>query len=254
MTRIFSSDRIDINRVRYPHCIVWTPIPLLTWLFLFIGHMGIARTGGVIRDLAGPYYVSVSLLKNCLLIDDLIWLSQEDDMAFDRPTRYFRLDLNRIPTTSSSNNSRAIWDISVEQASDEYTKRMVMKIISLLLFKLFLFLQHNLCFDICHSHVAMAFTIMNYDRKHSYDMISSCFWIFFRGKLLGKEIYYPSSFHFSYSNQFRWFSSYLVTFSHSSNDYRWSYHLFQSTKMLLKPINIFYSNIFKINKTRCRTL
>jgi hypothetical protein len=54
-----SSDRIDVKRVRYPHCIVWTPIPVLTWLFPFIGHMGIARNDGVIRDFAGPYYVSV---------------------------------------------------------------------------------------------------------------------------------------------------------------------------------------------------
>ena len=52
-------DRIDVARVRYPHCLVWTPIPVLTWLFPFIGHMGIARTDGVIRDFAGPYYVSV---------------------------------------------------------------------------------------------------------------------------------------------------------------------------------------------------
>ena len=54
-----SNSRIDVKRVRYPHCIVWTPIPVLTWLFPFIGHMGIARTDGVIRDFAGPYYVSV---------------------------------------------------------------------------------------------------------------------------------------------------------------------------------------------------
>lgn len=54
------NDRIDSKRVRYPHCLVWTPIPVLTWLFPFIGHMGIARTDGVIRDFAGPYYVSVS--------------------------------------------------------------------------------------------------------------------------------------------------------------------------------------------------
>ncbi|CAF4620544.1 unnamed protein product, partial [Rotaria magnacalcarata] len=52
------NDRIDMVRVRYPHCIVWTPIPLLTWFFPFIGHIGIARTDGVIRDFAGPYYVS----------------------------------------------------------------------------------------------------------------------------------------------------------------------------------------------------
>jgi hypothetical protein len=52
-------------------------------------------------------------------------------MAFGRPTRYLQLDLNDVPITSSSNNVRAIWDKSVEQASDEYKKRMVILIILL---------------------------------------------------------------------------------------------------------------------------
>ena len=43
----------------YLSSIVWTPIPLLTWLFPFIGHMGICYSNGIIRDFAGPYYVSV---------------------------------------------------------------------------------------------------------------------------------------------------------------------------------------------------
>jgi hypothetical protein len=64
-----SNDRIDVKRVRYPHCLVWTPIPILTWLFPFIGHMGIARTDGVIRDFAGPYYVSVSTNKNIFFVN-----------------------------------------------------------------------------------------------------------------------------------------------------------------------------------------
>lgn len=34
------------------------------WLFPIIGHMGIAMTSGVIRDFAGPYYVSVSMCKS----------------------------------------------------------------------------------------------------------------------------------------------------------------------------------------------
>ena len=54
-----ANDQIDVQHDRYPHSIVWTPIPLLTWLFPCVGHMGIARTDGVIRDFAGPYYVSV---------------------------------------------------------------------------------------------------------------------------------------------------------------------------------------------------
>lgn len=46
-------------------------------------------------------------------------------MAFGLPTRYLQLDLNRVSTTQNSNNVRNIWDKAVEQASDEYKKRMV---------------------------------------------------------------------------------------------------------------------------------
>jgi hypothetical protein len=46
-------------------------------------------------------------------------------MAFGLPTRYLQLDLNRVSSTTSSNNVRSIWDRAVEQASDEYKKRMV---------------------------------------------------------------------------------------------------------------------------------
>ena len=69
--------KVDHERQRYPHSIVWTPIPCLTWLFPFIGHMGIATTEGIIRDFAGPYYVST------------------DNMAFGAPTKYWTLDPSR---------------------------------------------------------------------------------------------------------------------------------------------------------------
>jgi hypothetical protein len=38
---------------RYPYCIVWTPLPPITWLVPFIGHMGIATSAGIIYDFAG---------------------------------------------------------------------------------------------------------------------------------------------------------------------------------------------------------
>nr|XP_015203942.1 PREDICTED: transmembrane protein 222 [Lepisosteus oculatus] len=52
-------DRIDADMCRFPYCIVWTPIPVLSYLLPFIGHMGICTSTGVIRDFAGPYFVSV---------------------------------------------------------------------------------------------------------------------------------------------------------------------------------------------------
>lgn len=31
--------KIDVARDRFPHCIVWTPIPMISWVLPFIGHM-----------------------------------------------------------------------------------------------------------------------------------------------------------------------------------------------------------------------
>lgn len=48
-----NNTKIDYDLHRYPFCLVWTPIPLLTWLFPFVGHLGIATSQGIIRDFAG---------------------------------------------------------------------------------------------------------------------------------------------------------------------------------------------------------
>lgn len=66
--------------------------------------MGICYTNGVIRDFAGPYYVS------------------ENDLAFGKTCRYLQLDYTKIP---GNGNKREIWDRSVKEASDEYKMRMV---------------------------------------------------------------------------------------------------------------------------------
>lgn len=43
---------------RFPAMLVWCPLPLLTWLFPAVGHMGIATSDGVVHDFAGPYYIN----------------------------------------------------------------------------------------------------------------------------------------------------------------------------------------------------
>merc|ERR1712062_579750 len=91
---------IDPEKQRFPYCIVWTPIPFLTWLFPFIGHMGIATSAGVIRDFAGPYYVG------------------EGAMAFGKPTRYLQMD------PSLAAGGAAGWDRGVAEASEIYRHRI----------------------------------------------------------------------------------------------------------------------------------
>lgn len=81
---------------RFPFCVVWTPIPFITWLFPFIGHMGIGTSRGVIRDFSCSYHVS------------------EDDMGFGWPTRYLQLKPNKVAGGADA------WDLAVRDASDEY--------------------------------------------------------------------------------------------------------------------------------------
>ncbi|XP_076451797.1 transmembrane protein 222-like [Babylonia areolata] len=138
---LFEGGRIDPSKSRFPHCIVWTPIPCLTWLLPFIGHMGIALTSGVIRDFAGPYYVS------------------EDDMAFGEPTKYWQLDISQLKGGKDS------WDKAVTDASEEYKGHM-----------------HNLCCDNCHSHVALALNLMNYNGSRSWNMVKLALLMLIHGK------------------------------------------------------------------------
>ena len=91
---------IDYDLHRYPFCLVWTPIPLITWLLPFVGHMGISSSAGIIRDFAGPYFVSF------------------DDMGFGWPTRYLVLEESKVE------GGRNSWDEAVEKASNEYKTRM----------------------------------------------------------------------------------------------------------------------------------
>ena len=51
--------KIDIKNDRYPYCIVWTPIPLITYLIPSIGHTGICTSSGIIHDFAGSYTISI---------------------------------------------------------------------------------------------------------------------------------------------------------------------------------------------------
>ncbi len=64
------SRQINPELARFPYCMVWTPIPLVTWLLPFIGHLGIATSQGIIHDFAGSYFISV------------------DDFAFGSPHKY----------------------------------------------------------------------------------------------------------------------------------------------------------------------
>lgn len=71
---------VEPKRARFPCCIVWTPLPVVSWLAPYIGHVGIAREDGTILDFAGSDFVNV------------------DDLAFGGVARCLQLDRKEVCT------------------------------------------------------------------------------------------------------------------------------------------------------------
>ena len=114
-------------------------------------------------------------------------------MAFGRPTRYWQLDSSKVHASSSSQSGKETWDQAVTEASEEYKKRMVhssekkkrqLIFAVLILSTLQQQIKHNICCDNCHSHVAMALNLMDYDRTN-WNMVNLCFLMLFKGSFIG---------------------------------------------------------------------
>jgi transmembrane protein 222 len=93
-----SARLVDIEAGRYPHSIVWSPLPGITWFLPFIGHVGITDKEGIIYDFGGPYTVN------------------KDSFTFGAPTRYYQLDLNKCRDQD--------WDVSIQRGCELYSNRM----------------------------------------------------------------------------------------------------------------------------------
>jgi hypothetical protein len=93
-----SSYAILPEKSLFPYCIVWSPLPFITWFLPFIGHTGIADSDGYIYDFAGPYTIG------------------KHNFAFGEPTRYIQLD-PKLCTDGS-------WNDSIGQGCDIYSRRM----------------------------------------------------------------------------------------------------------------------------------
>jgi hypothetical protein len=52
-----------------PYALVWSPIPVLSWLVPFLGHLGLCSSSGLTYDFAGPFTVN------------------EGQLLFGKPTR-----------------------------------------------------------------------------------------------------------------------------------------------------------------------
>ncbi|KPI84705.1 hypothetical protein ABL78_6251 [Leptomonas seymouri] len=71
---------IDAQRERYPFCVVWAPIPVLSWVCPIIGHIAICDSQGRIYDFQGSYRIGV------------------DHMLFGEAVKYWDLSTYYVPS------------------------------------------------------------------------------------------------------------------------------------------------------------
>ena len=93
-SEITSQKNIDLRSSHFPYCIVWTPIPILTYIIPCIGHTGVGNSSGIIHDFASSFFVSV------------------DDFAFGKPTKYIQLDLTE--------QEKYDWDRAILKGDNRY--------------------------------------------------------------------------------------------------------------------------------------
>ena len=103
-------------------CLVWSPIPLLSWIIPFIGHIGISTSEGLIHgkdrihdlnlisDFGGPYWVNKSKRAT----------------AFGSVTKFAPLQIGNINGDKlKQDDLHQVWDEAVEHSSCKYEKMMV---------------------------------------------------------------------------------------------------------------------------------
>ncbi|XP_022984318.1 protein RTE1-HOMOLOG [Cucurbita maxima] len=150
--------KIDPERARFPCCIVWTPLPVISWLVPFIGHIGIGREDGVILDFAGPNFVCV------------------DNFTFGAVVRYLQINSDKccciVTRRSEEDEFRegeiSTWDDALRRSTQEFQHR-----------------SYNLLTCNCHSFVANNLNRLGF-RTGGWNVVNLAALIFLKGRWVSK--------------------------------------------------------------------
>lgn len=153
-------DEIDPKKSRFPCCLVWTPLPVVSWLAPFIGHVGICKEDGSILDFSGSNLVNV------------------DDFAFGAVARYFQLDRRQccFPPNLSGHackerykhhefGTAISWDDALQSSMHNYEHK-----------------SYNLFTCNCHSFLANCLNRLCYGGSMSWNMINVAVLVLWRGR------------------------------------------------------------------------
>lgn len=158
---------IDPKKSKFPCCLVWTPLPIVSWLAPFIGHVGLCREDGTILDFSGSNLVNV------------------DDFAFGAVARYYQLDRRQccFPPNLSGHvckhrykhhefGTAMSWDDALESSMRHYENK-----------------TYNLFTCNCHSFAANCLNRLCYDGSMNWNMINIAALVLCKGQWVdGKSV------------------------------------------------------------------
>ena len=135
-----------------------------SWILPFIGHAGIGAASGLTFDFAGPHFINSGRL------------------AFGRTLKYWRLDPRRIPAhvieRMGASSPLHAWDMAVEESNRRFKN-----------------LNHNICCQNCHHHVARVLSILEYDGKTSWSQVAIAWQLVLHGRYVScgtfLQVYIP---------------------------------------------------------------
>ncbi|KAJ4714291.1 Protein REVERSION-TO-ETHYLENE SENSITIVITY1 [Melia azedarach] len=156
--------QIDPSRARFPCCIVWSPLPVISWLVPFIGHIGICREDGVILDFAGPNFVCV------------------DSFAFGSATCYIQVNKEQCCTSpylsafdgedeyqpNEQGRESLTWDDALRKSTQEFQHR-----------------SYNLFTCNCHSFVANNLNRLGFN-SGGWNVVNLAAFVFLKGHWVSK--------------------------------------------------------------------
>ncbi|KAK9148974.1 hypothetical protein Scep_007731 [Stephania cephalantha] len=150
---------VDFKKARFPCCVVWTPLPVVSWLAPFIGHLGICREDGVIMDFSGSNFVNI------------------DNFAYGSVARYLQLDREQccFPPNLASHlckngfkhseyGTSLTWDDALRSSMNHFEHK-----------------SYNLFTCNCHSYVANCMNRLCYGGSLKWNMVNVAALIFLKG-------------------------------------------------------------------------
>ena len=125
---------VESRKNRFPMCVVWCPLPMITWLFPPIGHVGICYSDGLITDFLGSRFI------------------HRGSLGFGAVARYWRLDPTKV--TDGAGGVHA-FDTSVRKAESFFNTCE----------------YYNLFGNNCHQYAAHAMNLAGYQGKRDWNMV-----------------------------------------------------------------------------------